>query len=88
MLAVSDENNHPDGVFVPLTHAQASWLSETAASAHPPLSTCALVRKLLDEAIAESETAARRRTHQFEVYRASGYSEHHPDYPKPPDGAR
>jgi hypothetical protein len=81
---VGDERIDAQGVLVTLTRAQTAWLSEMAAAERPPASPSELVRRLLDEAMAESVTAAGRRAHQLEVYRASGYSEHHPDYPRAP----
>jgi hypothetical protein len=40
-----------------------------------------MILRLIDQAIAEGQAAARRREEQLEIYRASGYPEHHPDYP-------
>jgi hypothetical protein len=41
---------------------------------------------IVDQPIAEGKAAVLRRAEQFEIYRASGYAEHHPDYPDFPGG--
>jgi len=60
---------------------QMAWLSKVAAEQTPPLSASTMLRRLVDEAMAESRASAGRRAEQLEIYRASGYPEHHPDYP-------
>jgi hypothetical protein len=52
------------------------------------VSTVAVLRRLVDEAMAEGKALAGEREHQLEVYQASGYAEHHPDYPEPAQGRR
>lgn len=84
MITATEETSEAREVLVVLTDVQDRWLSETAAEQSPPLSVSELLGRILDEAIAESEAAARRRALQFETYRASGYPEHHPDYPNFP----
>ena len=69
-----------------LSDAQLAWLSEIAARQSPPLSTKEMLGRLVDQAIADSRTTARRRADQLEIYRGSGYAEHHPDYPDFPRG--
>jgi hypothetical protein len=68
-------------VQVVLTDAQYFWLREAAGEEAPPLSTSQVLGRLVDQAIVAGDGAARRRAAQLEVYRASGYAEHHPDYP-------
>ena len=62
-----------------------AWLCDAAAEHKPPLSTDELLRQLIDQAIAEGKAAVLRRAEQFELC-ASGYAEHHPDYPDFPGG--
>jgi len=73
-------------VRVRLSDDRYAWLCEAAAEHKPPLSTDELLRQLVDQAIAEGKAAVLRRAEQFEIYRASGYAEHHPDYPDFPGG--
>lgn len=73
-------------VTVVLTEVQLSWLGQVAAGQTPPLSTGTMLGRLVDRAIADSQAAKRRRAEQLEIYRASGYTEHHPDYPDLPRG--
>jgi hypothetical protein len=73
-------------VRVRLSDDRYAWLCDAAAEHKPPLSTDELLRQLVDQAIAEGKAAVLRRAEQFEIYRASGYAEHHPDYPDFPGG--
>jgi hypothetical protein len=68
-------------VEVLLSDEQGAWLSEVAADHKPPLTTNEVLCQLVDQAIADGQAAALRRAEQLEIYRASGYAEHHPDYP-------
>lgn len=69
------------GLAVALTDDQARWLVSAAAEATPPVSPGELLTAILDEAIGRAAEQARERAHQLKMYEASGYSEHHPDYP-------
>jgi hypothetical protein len=71
-------------VTLVLTDAQYFWLREAAGKETPLLSTSQTVGRLVDRAIAADRRAATRRASQLEVYAASGYAEHHPDYPGRP----
>jgi hypothetical protein len=73
-------------VGVCLSDDRYAWLCDAAAEQKPPLSADELLRQLVDQAIAEGKAAVLRRAEQFEIYRTSGYAEHHPDYPDPPRG--
>jgi hypothetical protein len=68
-------------VRVRLSDDRYAWLCDAAAEHKPPLGADELLRQLVDLAIAEGKAAVLRRAEQFEIYRASGYAEHHPDYP-------
>ncbi len=68
-------------VTVVLTDAQYFRLREVAGEEVPPLSTSQAVGRLVDQAAATRRRAADRRAAQLEIYAASGYAEHHPDYP-------
>jgi hypothetical protein len=68
-------------VHVRLSDEQYAWLSDVAAAHKPPLSMNEVLRELVDQAIADGQAATLRRAEQLEIYRASGYAEHHPDYP-------
>lgn len=86
---MSRDSREPSGdVTIALSDVQQGWLAKRAAAELPPLSTVAMLSRLVDEAMAESKAHAREREHQLEVYGASGYPEHHPDYPDPPQGRR
>ena len=71
-------------VTLVLTDAQYFWLREAAGKETPLLSTSQTVGRLVDRAIAADRRAATHRAAQLEVYAASGYAEHHPDYPVRP----
>lgn len=71
---------------VRLSDEEYAWLSKVAADHKPPLSTNEVLPELVDQAIADGQAAALRRAEQLEIYRASGYAEHHPDYPDFPRG--
>jgi len=77
-------------VKVVLTDAQYFWLREAAAQEVPPLSTSQVLGRLVDQETAAVRKTAQRRASQLEIYEASGYAEHHPDYPNrsagPSDG--
>jgi hypothetical protein len=64
-----------------LTDAHRAWLTERAAEQTPPLTVSGMLARLLDAAMVATEEATSRRAYQFSVYQASGYREHHPDYP-------
>lgn len=68
-------------VTVALTQAQERWLDSSARRAVPRLSLSERLGQILDDAMAASETDEDARAHQFQIYEASGYPEHHPDYP-------
>ena len=68
-------------VTLVLTDAQYFWLREVAGEEAPPLSTSQAVGRLVDQAATARRRAADRRETQLEIYTASGYAEHHPDYP-------
>ena len=84
----NDTRELSGAVTISLSDAQVGWLAKRAAAETPPLSSVAMLSRLLDEAMADSKAVAGERKHQLEVYRASGYAEHHPDYPDPPQGGR
>lgn len=69
-----------------MSDAQLAWLGQLAAAQDPPLSTNEMLARIVDQAIVEGQAEARRRVEQLEIYRASGYAEHHPDYPGLPRG--
>ncbi len=71
-LALGDEHLH--------------WIKRLANAEAPPVSESTMLARLIDEAIVRRREIARRRARQLEVYEASGYSEHHPDYPDLPQG--
>lgn len=66
---------------VSLSARHARWIVTMARDQSPPISTTSMLGRLLDDAISCEQERARQRAEQLEVYRASGYSEHHPDYP-------
>jgi hypothetical protein len=70
----------PDEV-VSLSERHARWIAIAARDQSPPISKAMMLARLLDEAISREQARERRRADQLEVYRASGYPEHHPDYP-------
>jgi hypothetical protein len=74
-------NTATHDVAVGLTEVQSEWLKETAAEQSPPQSAVELLRTIVDQAMMQSEATEERRSRQFEIFHASGYSEHHPDYP-------
>lgn len=80
-MSPTEELGEGSDVRVSLTDDQARWLGKTAAASRPPVDSSELLGRLVDDAIAKSETEARLRTWQLDVYQASGYPEHHPDYP-------
>jgi hypothetical protein len=66
---------------VRLSSAQRDWLARAGDRERPSLDAGDMLVRVLDEAMLESDREADRREYQLEIYRASGYSEHHPDYP-------
>ena len=80
-MSAAEDSQSPNSrmVRVRLSDDRYAWLCNVAAKHKPPLSTDELLRQLVDQAIAEGEAAVLRRAEQFEIYRASGYTEHHPD---------
>jgi hypothetical protein len=86
---VSRDTREPSGeVTIALSDVQLGWLAKRARAELPPVSTVAMLERLVDEAMAASKSVAHEREHQLEVYRASGYPEHHPDYPDSQQGRR
>jgi hypothetical protein len=73
-------------VVVGLNSAQLEWLEKQGAGQQPPLDATAMLTRLVECALTASEADADRRAHQLEVYRVSGWPEHHPDYPNLPAG--
>ena len=73
-------------VIVRLDDAQLQWLAEQGAAQQPTLDAGAMLVRLVEHARATHEADTDRRAHQLEVYRVSGYPEHHPDYPNLPAG--
>ena len=71
---------------VVLNDPQLRWLTARAAEQEPALSAGTMLGRLVDEAMVEQREESRRREERLEVYRASGYPEHHPDYPDLPRG--
>jgi hypothetical protein len=75
---------------VRISEAQRAWLVEAGKREQPSLDASRMLARLLERAMSDSENEQDRRDHQLEVYRASGYAEHHPDYPnlpkRPADG--
>jgi hypothetical protein len=73
-------------LVVHLNGAQLEWLEKQAAGQEPTLDASAMLTRLVEHAVAASEVDHDKRAHQLEVYRVSGYPEHHPDYPNVPRG--
>ena len=67
-----------------LSDQHLGWIQEMADAQAPPVSATAMLGHLVEEAMARHGDETRRREEQLEVYSASGYSEHHPDYPDLP----
>jgi hypothetical protein len=87
MIATTEDPVEETGdIRAVLSGVQLAWLSKAAAEQAPPLSAGTMLGRLVDQAIADSDAATRRRAEQLEIYRASGYREHHPDYPDLPRG--
>lgn len=84
----TDSRERSGEVTIALSDVQLGWLAKRAAEEMPPVSTVAVLGQLVDEAMAEGRALAGEREHQLEVYQASGYAEHHPDYPEPAQGRR
>jgi hypothetical protein len=64
-----------------LSERHARWIATMARAQSPPISTMMMLERLIDEAISDEQARERQRAERLEVYRASGYPEHHPDYP-------
>jgi hypothetical protein len=75
-------------LVVGLNSAQLEWLSMQGAGQQPPLDATGMLTRLVERALTASEADADRRAHQLEVYRVSGWPEHHPDYPNLPAGSQ
>jgi len=73
-------------VAVCLTADQLKWLEKRGAEHRPTLDAEGMVAYLVERAMVASVGEDGKRAHQLEVYRASGYAEHHPDYPNVSDG--
>jgi hypothetical protein len=73
----------PDQV-VSLSERHARWIAARARAQSPPISAAMMLETLLDEAISREQARERKRAERLEVYQASGYPEHHPDYPDLP----
>ncbi len=69
-------------VRVILTDAHYLWLRDVAAQEMPQPTTSQVLERFIDQAIVDTGAAAQRRAEQLEIYRGSGYAEHHPDYPE------
>jgi hypothetical protein len=69
---------------VHIDEAEREWLTLAGARELPRLDAGGMLRRLLERAMEEGDAAAGQRAYQLEIYRASGYAEHHPDYPNPP----
>ena len=69
-----------------LSDEHLGWIEQLAAAQAPPVSSTTMLGRLLEDAIGRQRESTRRRLQQLEVYDASGYSEHHPDYPNLPRG--
>ncbi len=68
---------------VALSDLHVRWIEQRAAEHVPPLSASAMLGQLIDAAMVRHGERTQRRAWQLEVYEASGYPEHHPDYPGP-----
>jgi hypothetical protein len=73
-------------LVVRLNGAQLEWLEKLGADQQPTLDASAMLTRLVEHAVAADEADQDKRAHQLEVYRVSGYPEHHPDYPNVPTG--
>jgi hypothetical protein len=71
---------------VRVSAAQRDWLVEAGDREQPRVDPSGMLTRLVERAMNEGAREAHRRDHQLEVYRASGYAEHHPDYPNLPEG--
>jgi hypothetical protein len=70
---------------VRVSDAQHEWLIEAGKREQPSVDPSRMLARLVERAMSDSDDAQDRRDHQLEVYRASGYAEHHPDYPNLPE---
>jgi hypothetical protein len=66
---------------VRLDTAQHAWLRSAAEQERPPVGLADMVRLLIERGRAADDASLAHRQHQLEIYRASGFDEHHPDYP-------
>lgn len=71
-------------VDVRVSGAQRDWLLTAGERERPRLDAGQMLARLVEQAMNDCERETHRRNHQLEVYRASGYAEHHPDYPNSP----
>ena len=76
-----DRPTRGGSVDVHLDDAERNWLVRAGARELPPLGPSGMLKRLLERAMADADREAGRRAYQLEVYRVSGYAEHHPDYP-------
>ncbi len=60
------------------------WITWRAEAESPPVSVTTMLGRLVDEAMAYHQEEKRLRAAKLEVFEASGYPEHHPDYPSLP----
>lgn len=82
MIATGERpNDELREVTVVLSVAQLAWLDRAAAEHEPPIAPATVLGRLVDRAIARGRETTLHRAHQLEIYGASGYPEHHPDYP-------
>jgi hypothetical protein len=73
---------------VVLSDAQMGWIQTMAAEQTPAVDMRTMLGRVVDDAMARHDEDVRRRAERLEIYRASGYSEHHPDYPHVPRSLR
>jgi hypothetical protein len=66
---------------VSLSERHVRWIATMARAQSPAINATMMLATLLDEAISRQQARERQRAERLEVYRASGYPEHHPDYP-------
>jgi hypothetical protein len=83
---VQERSVSTHALSVRLSNAQLRWLEERGAEQQPTRDAGGMLTLIVERALAADALTAGRRAHQLEVYRASGYPEHHPDYPKLPAG--
>lgn len=72
-------------LVVCVSGVQRDWLARAGNREKPRLGASDMIMRLVELAMSAGELEARRRDHQLEVFGASGYAEHHPDYPNLPE---